>query len=206
METGDIIIEARHVCKLYGMNKAEAARMMEAGAEKAEVQKKTGVSVALWDINLQVPRGQIFVIIGLSGSGKSTLVRCFNRLNTPSSGSILFDGKDLATLSKKELLAFRRAKISMVFQSFGLMSHRDVLGNVAYGLEIKGMPKAEREQKAQKVISMVGLDGWEHQSCSNLSGGMRQRVGIARALACDPEVLLMDEPFSALDPLVRQDM
>lgn len=206
VETKDIIIEVKDVCKLYGINKQEAAKMMETGAEKAEVQKKTGVSVALWDINLKIPRGQIFVIIGLSGSGKSTLVRCFNRLNRPTSGEILFDGKDVAALSKKELLQFRRTKISMVFQSFGLMSHRDVLGNVAYGLEVKGVPKVEREKKAMEVISMVGLDGWEHQSCGSLSGGMRQRVGIARALANDPEVLLMDEPFSALDPLVRQDM
>ena len=174
--------------------------------KKKKYKKKTGVSVGLWDINLQIPRGQIFVIIGLSGSGKSTLVRCFNRLNKPTSGSILFDGKDLAKLSKKELLEFRRNNISMVFQSFGLMSHRDVLGNVAYGLEVKGISRSEREEKAMEVISMVGLSGWEHQSCKNLSGGMRQRVGIARALANDPDVLLMDEPFSALDPLVRQDM
>lgn len=206
IEQKEAIIEVQHVSKLYGLNKPEAARLMEAGSEKKEVQKKTGVSVGLWDINLQIPRGQIFVIIGLSGSGKSTLVRCFNRLNKPTSGSILFDGKDLAKLSKKELLEFRRNNISMVFQSFGLMSHRDVLGNVAYGLEVKGISRSEREEKAMEVISMVGLSGWEHQSCKNLSGGMRQRVGIARALANDPDVLLMDEPFSALDPLVRQDM
>lgn len=200
------VIEAEHVTKLYGLNKTEAARMMKEGGEKKEVQKKTGVSVALWDINIRIPRGQIFVIIGLSGSGKSTLVRCFNQLNKPTSGKILFEGKDIAHLNKKELLDFRRNKISMVFQSFGLMSHRDVLGNVAYGLEVKGVPKAEREQKAMEVLSMVGLSGWEHQPCGSLSGGMRQRVGIARALANDPDVLLMDEPFSALDPLVRQDM
>ena len=206
MEKQDIILEVQKVCKLYGINKSEASRMMEAGAAKSEVQKKTGVSAALWDISLQIPRGQIFVIIGLSGSGKSTLVRCFNRLNRPSSGKILFEGRDLATFSKRELLEFRRTKISMVFQSFGLMSHRDVLSNVAFGLEIKGVPKAEREQKAMEVIAMAGLSGWEHQSCGSLSGGMRQRVGIARALANDPEVLLMDEPFSALDPLVRRDM
>lgn len=202
----DSIIEVQHASKLYGLNKAEAVKLMEAGGEKAEVQKKTGVSVAMWDINLKIPRGQIFVIIGLSGSGKSTLVRCFNRLNQPSSGKILFDGRNLADLNKKELLEFRRSKISMVFQSFGLMSHRDVLGNVAYGLEVKGIGREEREKKAREVLAMVGLEGWENQSCASLSGGMRQRVGIARALANDPEVLLMDEPFSALDPLVRQDM
>ncbi|WP_333676094.1 quaternary amine ABC transporter ATP-binding protein [Muricomes intestini] len=206
MESKKNMIEVQNISKLYGLNKSEAAKMMREGSEKEAVQKKTGVSVALWDVNMKIPQGQIFVIIGLSGSGKSTLVRCFNRLNKPTSGKVLFEGKDLATLSKKELLEFRRNKIAMVFQSFGLMSHRDVLGNVAYGLEIKGISKEEREKKAMDVISMVGLNGWEHQSCDSLSGGMRQRVGIARALTNDPDVLLMDEPFSALDPLVRQDM
>ena len=207
MERGqDIVIRAEHVSKLYGANRDEAGRMMEAGASKDEVYRKTGCTVALWDINLEIPRKQIFVIIGLSGSGKSTLVRCFNRLNKPTGGKILFDGRDLAELNQRDLLEFRRNKISMVFQSFGLMSHRDVLGNVAYGLEVRGMSRPEREEKALEMISMVGLKGWEHQSCGELSGGMRQRVGIARALANDPEVLLMDEPFSALDPLVRRDM
>ena len=205
-ERNDIILRVEHVSKLYGPNKNEATKMMAAGSSKDEVYKKTGCTVALWDVNLTIPRGKIFVIIGLSGSGKSTLVRCFNRLNRPTMGKVIFEGRDLAGLDKKELLEFRRNKISMVFQSFGLMSHRDVMGNVAYGLEVKGIPKAEREAKAMQVISMVGLEGWEHQSCEQLSGGMRQRVGIARALANDPEVLLMDEPFSALDPLVRRDM
>lgn len=200
------IIQVQHLSKLYGMNRQEAVKLMEAGSDKNEVYRKTGVTVGLWDINLDIPRGKIFVIIGLSGSGKSTLVRCFNRLNRPTSGRVLFEGRDLMEFSNQELLEFRRSKISMVFQSFGLMSHRDVLGNVAYGLEVKGVPAAQRERRAMEVIHMVGLDGWEHQSCSNLSGGMRQRVGIARALANDPEVLLMDEPFSALDPLVRRDM
>ena len=205
-QSKDIIIRSEHVSKLYVLNKAEATKMMAAGSNKGEVYKKTGCTVALWDVNLEIPRGKIFVIIGLSGSGKSTIVRCFNRLNQPTMGKVLFEDRDLAGLDKKELLEFRRSKISMVFQSFGLMSHRDVLGNVAYGLEVRGMARAEREQKAMEVISMVGLEGWEHQSCAQLSGGMRQRVGIARALANDPEVLLMDEPFSALDPLVRRDM
>lgn len=202
----ETIIRVERVSKLYGLNKAEAAKMMEAGSNKDEVYRKTGVTVALWDVNLEIPRGKIFVIIGLSGSGKSTLVRCFNRLNKPTSGHIQFEGRDLESMNKKDLLTFRRSKISMVFQSFGLMSHRDVLGNVAYGLEVRGMPRADREKRARQIISMVGLDGWEHQNCGQLSGGMRQRVGIARALASDPEVLLMDEPFSALDPLVRRDM
>ncbi len=205
-QSNEIILEVQHLAKLYGLNRPEAIRLLEAGATKEEVQKKTGVSVGLWDINLKIPRGKIFVIIGLSGSGKSTLVRCFNQLNRVSAGRVLFDGKDLSTLTKRELLEFRRTKISMVFQSFGLMSHRDVLSNVGYGLEVKGVPREAREKKSMEILSMVGLSGWEHQSCGSLSGGMRQRVGIARALANDPEVLLMDEPFSALDPLVRQDM
>lgn len=205
-EQNDIIIQAQNVSKLYGLNKADAAKLMQEGADKDVVYKKTGTTVALWDVSLDIRRGEIFVIIGLSGSGKSTMVRCFNWLNKPTSGRILFEGRNLATLSKKELLEYRRNKISMIFQSFGLMSHRDVLGNVSYGLEVKGMSREERERKSREVISMVGLEGWEHQSCDSLSGGMRQRVGIARALASDPEVLLMDEPFSALDPLVRRDM
>lgn len=219
----DPIIRVEHVTKLYGPNKSEAVSLMEQGATKAEVYEKTGCTVALWDVNLEIPRGKIYVIIGLSGSGKSTVVRCFNRLNKPSSGKILFDGQDVAEMDRKQLLEYRRNKISMVFQSFGLMSNRDVLGNVAYGIEVKNeqsifsplyerfhpngkKAKAEREEKASEMLAMVGLKGWEHKSCAELSGGMRQRVGIARALANDPEVLLMDEPFSALDPLVRQDM
>ncbi len=180
--------------------------MLNEGYDPNKVYQETGCTVALWDVNLEIPRGKVFVIIGLSGSGKSTLVRCFNRLNIPTTGNVLFKGEDIGLMSRKELLDFRRNKISMVFQSFGLMSHRNVLQNVLYGLEVRGTPKAVCEEKAKEVISMVGLDGWEHQQISSLSGGMRQRVGIARALANDPEVLLMDEPFSALDPLVRQDM
>lgn len=202
----DIIIEAKHITKLYGMRREEAVELLNQGAAKDEVLKKTGVTTALYDVSLEIPRGKIFVIIGLSGSGKSTLVRCFNRLNRPTAGSILFDGVDLMKLSKQELREFRRRKVAMVFQSFGLMSHRNVLGNVAYGLEVSGMGREEREQRAKEAITLVGLEGWEGAMIGNLSGGMRQRVGLARALANNPEVLLMDEPFSALDPLVRNDM
>lgn len=202
----DIIIEAKHITKLYGMRREEAVELLDQGAAKDEVLKKTGVTTALYDVSLEIPRGKIFVIIGLSGSGKSTLVRCFNRLNRPTAGSILFDGVDLMKLSKQELREFRRRKVAMVFQSFGLMSHRNVLGNVAYGLEVSGMGREEREQRAKEAIALVGLEGWEGAMIGNLSGGMRQRVGLARALANNPEVLLMDEPFSALDPLVRNDM
>ncbi len=200
------IMEIQHVSRLYGVEKEKAAKLLEAGVDKETVRKKTGVTAALWDINLSIPEGKVFVIIGLSGSGKSTLVRMCNRLNEPTSGKILFEGNDIGKLDTAGLRNFRRNKVSMVFQSFGLMSNRDVLGNVAYGLEVKGVDKENREKKAMKIIDMVGLSGWEHQDCSALSGGMRQRVGIARALAPDSPVLLMDEPFSALDPLVRQDM
>lgn len=206
MTKTDIILRMEHVAKLYGPNQKEATKLMLEGADKAEVYRKCGCTVALWDVNLQIPRGKVFVIIGLSGSGKSTAVRCFNQLTVPTLGNVFFEEQNVGEMNRKELREYRRSKISMVFQSFGLMNHRDVLGNVSYGLEIKGVPQEEREQRAQEIISMVGLEGWEHQSCQELSGGMRQRVGIARALANDPEVLLMDEPFSALDPLVRQDM
>ncbi|WP_293010562.1 ATP-binding cassette domain-containing protein, partial [Oscillibacter sp. UBA6647] len=194
----DIIIETKNLSKLYGTRREEAMELLGQGTEKAEVLKKTGVTTALYDINLQIPRGKIFVVIGLSGSGKSTLVRCFNRLHRPTSGSVTFDGVDLLKLNKQELREFRRRKMAMVFQSFGLMSHRNVLGNVAYGLEVSGMGREEREKRAREAIALVGLEGWEESMIGSLSGGMRQRVGLARALANDPEVLLMDEPFSAL--------
>ncbi|NLP48027.1 MAG: glycine betaine/L-proline ABC transporter ATP-binding protein [Clostridiales bacterium] len=202
----DFIIEMQNVSKLYGIRREEAFSMLRKGADKEEVHKKTGVVTALYDVNLKVPRGKIFVIIGLSGSGKSTIVRSFNRLNRPTRGKVLFDGVNIVDMSKKKMREFRREKIAMVFQSFGLMSHRNVLGNVAYGLEVKGIKKQEREAKALEAIELVGLEGLDESSIDSLSGGMRQRVGLARALATDPEVLLMDEPFSALDPLVRDDM
>lgn len=202
----DYILSVKNLSKLYGSDKNKAIEMKKKGLDKDTIHKKTGVTIGLWDVNLDIKKGEIFVIIGLSGSGKSTLIRCFNMLNKPSSGKILFEGNDISKFNKKELNEFRRNKISMVFQQFGLMSHRSILGNVEYGLEIKGMPKEERHKKAMEVISMVGLDGRENEPISSLSGGMKQRVGIARALANDPEILLMDEPFSALDPLVKRDM
>lgn len=206
VQNNEYIIQAEHLTKIYGVNKQEAARMMAAGKDKNEVFKETGATAALWDVSFKVRRGEVFVIIGLSGSGKSTVIRMLNMLNRPSDGKIIYDNSDISTFGKKDLNDYRRNKISMVFQSFGLMSHRDVLGNVAYGLEVKGVPRVEREKKAMEMIEMVGLKGHEHTPIGSLSGGMKQRVGIARALANDPEVLLMDEPFSALDPLVRKDM
>ncbi|NLL31677.1 MAG: glycine betaine/L-proline ABC transporter ATP-binding protein [Clostridiales bacterium] len=202
----DTILSVKNLYKLYGSDRNKAIKLKEQGLDKNEIYKKTGVTLALWDVSLDIKKGEIFVIIGLSGSGKSTLVRCFNMLNKPSKGQILFNGNDINTFNKKDLNDYRRNKISMVFQNFGLMSHRNVLGNIEYGLEIKGISKEERTKKAKEMLSMVGLEGYENEPITSLSGGMKQRVGIARALANDPEILLMDEPFSALDPLVRQDM
>lgn len=206
MDNSHILLEAEHVTKIYGRNRSAASKLMAAGADKAAVSKKTGATVALWDVSFQVKQGEIFVIIGLSGSGKSTIIRCFNQLIRPTSGRVKYDGVDIGTMEKKQLLNLRRNKISMVFQNFGLFPHRNVLENVAYGLEVCSISKAEREARAMELIEMVGLSGWEHKTIGSLSGGMKQRVGIARALATDPDVLLMDEPFSALDPLVRRDM
>ena len=206
IDNRETLLEVKKLSKLYGNEKKEAIKLKNSGLTKDEVYAETKTTIALWDVSLEVKNKEIFVIIGLSGSGKSTLVRCFNMLNKPTSGSIFYEGKDISKYSSKELMDYRRNKISMVFQSFGLMSHRSVLGNVEYGLEVKGISKEERHKKAMEMISMVGLNGVESEPISNLSGGMKQRVGIARALANDPEILLMDEPFSALDPLVRRDM
>jgi glycine betaine/proline transport system ATP-binding protein len=200
------VIRVEHVTKLFGRNHKEAIEMLNGGATKADVLKETGVTVALWDVNFEVYPGEVFVIIGLSGSGKSTLVRCFNRLNKPTSGSIHFKDQAIEKLNRKELISYRRDNIAMVFQNFGLMSHRNVISNVEYGLEVKNVGKELRAQKAMEMIHMVGLNGVENAPISSLSGGMKQRVGLARALANEPEVLLMDEPFSALDPLVKKDM
>lgn len=206
MSENKVILKVEHLTKMFGIKKSAAREMLKKGFSKDEILKRTEVTVAVDEVSFEVEQGKIFVLIGLSGSGKSTVIRCLNMLQPPTSGRIYFEGQDIEKYSKKALRDFRRNKISMVFQSFGLMSHRDVLSNAAYGLEIRGIKKNEREEKAMEVLSMVGLNGWEHQSIASLSGGMRQRVGIARALANDPEILLMDEPFSALDPLVRREM
>jgi glycine betaine/proline transport system ATP-binding protein len=205
-ETDDPLLRVRHLCKHFGINRAAARKMLQEGAGKAEILKKTGVTVAVNDVSFDVERGKVFALIGLSGSGKSTVVRCINMLQRPSSGEILFGGRNIAQMDKHDLYELRRSKISMVFQSFGLMSHRDVLGNVAYGLDVRGVGKSERESKAMEMVKLVGLEGWERKPIDDLSGGMKQRVGIARALCNDPDLLLMDEPFSALDPLARRDM
>ncbi len=157
----DIILRVEHLTKMFGSKKAQAREMLKEGRSKDEILRHTGVTVAVDDISFGVERGKIFTLIGLSGSGKSTVVRCLNRLHTATSGKIFFEGRDIEQLTKEELQEYRRTKVSMVFQSFGLMSHRDVLGNVAFGLEIRGVKKAEREERAMEMISMVGLYGWD---------------------------------------------
>ncbi len=171
-----------------------------------QILEQTGCVAAVRDMNFDVARGEVFVVMGLSGSGKSTLVRCLTRLIEPTAGQVLLSGQDIMKSSGSALRDIRRKRISMVFQHFGLLPHRSVLDNVAYGLQVRGMGKTERYQRAREVIDLVGLQGYERRFPDQLSGGMQQRVGLARALAGDPDVLLFDEPFSALDPLIRRDM
>ncbi len=196
-------ISIRGVSKIFGRHPARAMEQLRQGCAKAEVQESTGVVVGVYDISLDILPGEIFVIMGLSGSSKSTLLRLINRLQEPTAGSILIDGEDITAMGARSLCALRRRKFGMVFQSFALLPHRTVLGNVEFGLEIQGVAKAQRARQALQVIETVGLSGYENKCVSELSGGMRQRVGLARALAADPEILLMDEAFSALDPLIR---
>nr|WP_310432290.1 glycine betaine/L-proline ABC transporter ATP-binding protein [Streptomyces sp. 3330] len=172
----------------------------------AELRSRTGCTAAVRDVSFDVRKGEVFVVMGLSGSGKSTLVRCLTRLIEPTAGTIVVDGEDVRAMDRTRLRELRRHRAAMVFQHFGLLPHRTVLDNVAYGLEIQGMGRAERRARAKEVVDKVGLDGMEQRRPAQLSGGQRQRVGLARALAADPEVLLFDEPFSALDPLIRRDM
>ena len=199
-------IEIRNLYLIFGKEKHKAEKMLKEGKTKEEILKATGCTVAVKDANLSINEGEIFVIMGLSGSGKSTLVRCINRLNEPSMGEIWLSGRNITSLSDKELLQIRRKEMAMVFQHFGLLPHRTVLSNIAFGLELQGVSKEEREKKAHESIAIVGLKGYENQRVDELSGGMQQRVGLARALANNPEVLLMDEAFSALDPLIREQM
>lgn len=202
----DCILSIRDLSKVFGRDPEATLQMMRAGIGKEEIFQKSGATIGADHVSFDVTAGETFVIIGLSGSGKSTVVRCLNLLHQPSSGKILFNGRDIVTFSRKELTDYRRHRIAMVFQSFGLFSHRNVLDNVAFGLQIRGMPKKERREKAKEALGLVGLAGQEHQRISALSGGMKQRVGLARALANNPDILLMDEPFSALDPIVRRTM
>lgn len=199
-------IKIEHLTKIFGKRVKTALAMVEQGDSKNEILRKTGASVGVYDANFEVNEGEIFVIMGLSGSGKSTLLRLLNRLIEPTSGKIFIDGEDVATLNKEDLLKVRRKTMSMVFQNFGLFPHRTILENTEYGLEVQNIPKEERRKRAEKALDNANLLDFKNQYPNQLSGGMQQRVGLARALANDPEILLMDEAFSALDPLIRREM
>ena len=199
-------LQVKNLTKIFGKRVPRAKELLKQGKPKAAILKETGATIGVDRANFEVESGEIFVIMGLSGSGKSTLVRMINRLIEPTEGSVLIDGEDLMQIDKKALREVRRKKMSMVFQNFGLFPNRTILENTAYGLEIQGIDKATREQKANGALDLVGLNGYGDQYPTQLSGGMQQRVGLARALANDAEILLMDEAFSALDPLNRSDM
>lgn len=199
-------IEVKDLYKVFGSKPSSAISLIKKGISKAEILKKTGCTVAINQASFKIEEGEIFVVMGLSGSGKSTMIRCFNRLIEPTVGQIFINGQDIMKMSKEELRDLRRYKMSMVFQHFGLLPHRTVLSNVEFGLEVGEIDKVERREKALKSLESVGLKGYENVKPDELSGGMQQRVGLARALANDPEILLMDEAFSALDPLIRAQM
>lgn len=204
--TTDGKIVVKNVYKIFGNRAKDALTMVQNNQSKDQVLAQTGCVVGVNDLSLSISSGEIFVIMGLSGSGKSTLVRHFNRLIDPTSGEILVDGENILTYDMEALRNFRRHKISMVFQSFGLLPHKTVIDNVAYGLTVRGESKAQCAERAQHWITTVGLQGYEKKYPHQLSGGMRQRVGLARALAADTDIILMDEAFSALDPLIRAEM
>jgi glycine betaine/proline transport system ATP-binding protein len=199
-------VSCRNVWKVYGPKADRIAGTPDADLPRGELLEKTGCVAAVRDVSFDVRAGEVFVVMGLSGSGKSTLVRMINRIHDPTAGQVLIDGDDIMTLDDERLRDIRRRKISMVFQHFGLLPHRRIVDNVAFGLEVQGRDKVERTATAEQVIISVGLEGWSNSYPDELSGGMQQRVGLARALANDPEILLFDEPFSALDPLIRRDM
>lgn len=199
-------VSIKNVDKIFGPNPKSVIKHIKNGMSKIEILEKTNHTVGVYDVSVDIEEGEFFVIMGLSGSGKSTLVRCLNRLIEPTSGSILIDGEDITKANHKKLNDIRRKKISMVFQKFGLLPHRTILSNVAFGLEIQEVDKVKAEAKAKECVEVVGLKGYEDKYPSELSGGMQQRVGLARALTNDPDVILMDEAFSALDPLIRKQM
>ena len=199
-------IEINNVYKIFGNNPKSILPMVKDGASKEEILDKTGHTVGLDNVSLKIEEGETFVCMGLSGSGKSTLIRHLNRLIDPTDGEIIVEGTNVMSLNKQQLIEFRRHKMSMVFQRFGLFPHRTVMDNVGYGLEMQGVAESERKKTAMEKIEAVGLSGFENQYPAQLSGGMQQRVGLARALANDTDIMLMDEAFSALDPLIRSDM
>ena len=205
-EKSKIKIKVEDLTVVFGKQKQVALKLLGKGLSKEEILKKTKCTVGVNRASFEIKEGEVFVIMGLSGSGKSTLIRCLNRLNNPTAGKVFINDHDITRETNKELLETRRTEMSMVFQKFGLLPHRSILQNAAFGLEIRGEEKEKREEKAKQALETVGLKGYESQYPSELSGGMQQRVGLARALANDPEVLLMDEAFSALDPLIKSDM
>ena len=202
----DALIRVENLYKIFGDNPERAMKLVRDGFSKDEILTRSNQTVGLRDINLEIYNGEVFVIMGLSGSGKSTLIRHFNRLIDPTTGSIFVDNTDLMQLDQNDLALFRQQKISMVFQRFALMPHRNVIDNIAYGLKVQNLPRDERYERSQNWIDIVGLSGYENHYPSQLSGGQQQRVGLARALCTDAEVLLMDEAFSALDPLIRANL
>jgi len=206
LQNNEACIEVSELWKIFGHDAEQIMNSEICTADRSTVLEQTGCVVAIKNVSFTVHRGELFVIMGLSGSGKSTLIRCILRLVQPTAGKILVDGEDVCSFNNHQLIELRRHTTGMVFQHFGLFPHRTVTDNVAYGLKVRGVSKEERYAKAQEVIAKVGLKGWENHLPGALSGGMQQRVGIARALANDPEILLMDEPFSGLDPLIRRQM
>jgi glycine betaine/proline transport system ATP-binding protein len=206
VDDSKVTVACRNVWKVYGPKAESIVGSPDASLSRQELMEKTGCVAAVRDVSFEVSPGEVFVVMGLSGSGKSTLVRCITRLIEPTAGQVLIDGEDVLKIGEERLREIRRTKVSMVFQHFGLLPHRRIIENVAFGLEVRGVEKAERMAAAKKVIEVVGLDGWADSYPDELSGGMQQRVGLARALATDPDIMLFDEPFSALDPLIRRDM
>ena len=199
-------LEVKHLTKIFGKRQKQALEMVQQAKSKTEILEKTGATVGVYDVNFEVQIGEIFVIMGLSGSGKSTLIRLLNRLIDPTSGDIYIDGQDVAKMNEEELRDVRRHKLNMVFQNFGLFPHRTILENTEFGLEVRGVDKEERTRLAEQALDNAGLLSFKDQYPDQLSGGMQQRVGLARALANNPDILLMDEAFSALDPLIRREM
>jgi glycine betaine/proline transport system ATP-binding protein len=206
MSSSSPMISVRHLWKVFGPNADKIIGTATADLSRSELRAQTGNTIAVRDVSFDVAPGEVFVVMGLSGSGKSTLVRCMTRLIEPTQGELEFQGEDILKVDTKRLRKLRRTRFSMVFQHFGLLPHRKVIDNIAYSLEINGIGKDARHARANEVIDLVGLQGYANAYPSQLSGGMQQRVGLARALAVDPKVLFLDEPFSALDPLIRRDM
>ena len=206
IQDGDAALSVKNLWKIFGRGADRIVGTPDAELSRAELKEKSGCVVGVRDVSFEVAPGEVFVVMGLSGSGKSTLVRCLTRLIEPTSGQVVVDGHDVVSASESELRELRRTHASMVFQHFGLLPHRQVIDNVAYGLEVRGVGKKERRARAEEIVGLVGLSGYERSYPDQLSGGMQQRVGLARALASDPSLLLFDEPFSALDPLIRRDM